>query len=54
MSLNIEQVLIHGDLNRHVPIDLSVTYHHRADELGDKVRLVVLPEAEHFMVIDPS
>lgn len=54
MSLNIEQVLLHGDLNRHVPVELSVAYYQRAIELGDKVRLVLLPEVEHFMVIDPS
>lgn len=54
LPLNIEQVLIHGELDRHVPVDLSVEYFRRANELGDKVRLVVLPEVEHFAVIDPS
>lgn len=54
LPLNIEQILIHGELDRHVPVDLSVEYHRRALELGDKVSLVVLPDVEHFMVIDPS
>lgn len=54
LPLNIEQILIHGELDRHVPVDLSVDYHRRAIELGDKVSLVVLPDVEHFMVIDPS
>ena len=54
LPLNIEQILIHGELDRHVPVNLSVDYHRRAIELGDKVSLVVLPEAEHFMIIDPS
>ena len=54
MPLNVEQILIHGELDRHVPVELSIEYHHRAIEQGDKVRLVVLPDVEHFMVIDPS
>lgn len=54
MPLNIQQILIHGEIERHVPVDLSVAYYQRAIERGDKVRLVVLPEVEHFMVIDPS
>ena len=54
LPLNVEQLLIHGELDRHVPVDLSIEYHRRAIEQGDKVRLVVLPDVEHFMVIDPS
>lgn len=54
LPLNVEQILIHGELDRHVPVDLSIEYHCKAIEQGDKVRLVVLPEVEHFMVIDPS
>jgi len=54
LPLNIEQILIHGELDRHVPVDLSIEYHRRAIEEGDKARLVVLPDVEHFMVIDPS
>jgi len=54
LPLGVEQILIHGELDRHVPVDLSVEYHRSAVEKGDKVGLVVLPEVEHFMVIDPS
>lgn len=54
LPLNVEQILIHGELDLHVPVDLSIEYHRRAIEQGDKVRLIVLPEVEHFMVIDPS
>ena len=54
LPLNVEQVLIHGELDRHVPVELSIEYHRRAIEQGDNVRLIVLPEVEHFMVIDPS
>lgn len=54
LPLNVEQILIHGELDRHVPVELSIAYHRRAIQQGDKVRLIVLPEVEHFMVIDPS
>jgi acetyl esterase/lipase len=53
LPLNVEQVLIHGELDRHVPVTLSMEYHRRARELGDSVILITLPEAEHFMVVDP-
>ncbi|MDN4608787.1 prolyl oligopeptidase family serine peptidase [Sporosarcina sp. F6_3S_P_2] len=54
LPLNVEQIVIHGELDRHVPVHLSIEYHRRAIEQGDKVRLVVLLDVEHFMVIDPS
>jgi acetyl esterase/lipase len=54
LPLNIEQILIHGELDRHVPVDLSKNYYQKAIELGDKASLVVLPEVEHFKIIDPS
>lgn len=54
LPMNVEQILIHGELDRHVPVSLSVDYHRRAVELGDTVRLVTLPEAEHFMIVNPS
>lgn len=53
LPLSVVQILIHGELDRHVPVDLSVEYHRTAIELGDKVRVVVLPEVEHFLLIDP-
>lgn len=54
LPLNVEQILIHGETDRHVPVDLSIEYHRKAIEKGDKVRLVVLPMVEHFMITDPS
>jgi acetyl esterase/lipase len=54
LPLNVEQVLIHGEKDLYVPISLSVEYHRRAMELGDSVRLITLPEADHFMVVDPT
>ncbi|MFJ7936023.1 alpha/beta hydrolase family protein [Sporosarcina sp. NPDC096371] len=54
LPLKVEQILIHGELDRHVPVELSIEYYHKAIDKGDKVRLVVLQDVEHFMVIDPS
>lgn len=54
LPLHIEQILIHGELDRHVPVELSIEYHRKVIEKGGNVRLIVLPKVEHFMVIDPS
>lgn len=54
LPLKVEQILFHGELDRHVPVDLSIEYHRSAIEQGDKVRLIVLPGVEHFKLIDPS
>lgn len=32
LPLNVEQILIHGELDRHVPVELSIEYHRRAIE----------------------
>jgi acetyl esterase/lipase len=54
LPFDVEQVLIHGELDRHVPVELSKKYYQSALEKGDKVKLVVLPDIEHFKVIDPT
>ncbi|WLR42194.1 alpha/beta hydrolase [Bacillus carboniphilus] len=54
LPMGVEQVLIHGEQDRHVPVELSDNYYQRAMEKGDKVSLVVLSEIEHFKVIDPT
>lgn len=54
LPMNVNQILIHGELDRHVPVDLSVEYHRRAIEQDKKVRLLVLPDVEHFKLIDPA
>lgn len=54
LPLNINQIIIHGELDLHVPVDLSVEYHRKAIEQGDKVQLIVLPDVEHFKLINLS
>ncbi|HEX8436355.1 alpha/beta hydrolase [Archangium sp.] len=53
LPLGVKQVLVHGTEDTIVPLSLSAEYHARATKLGDSVRLVSLPGAEHFEVIDP-
>jgi acetyl esterase/lipase len=53
LPLGVKQVLVHGAEDTIVPLTLSTGYHARATRLGDCVRLVSLPGAEHFEVIDP-
>src|SRR5699024_6749233 len=54
LPLDLNQVLIHGELDRHVLVELSKDYYHKAMEKGDRVQLITLPEIEHFKLIDPE
>ena len=54
LPLNVNQILIHGELDLHVPVELSIEYCRKTIQQGDKIRLIVLPETDHFMIIDPS
>jgi len=54
LPLNVEQVLIHGGLDRHVPASLSKDYYDLALEKGDNIRLFILPDVEHFKIINPT
>jgi pimeloyl-ACP methyl ester carboxylesterase len=54
LPLGVPQLLIHGQLDRHVPIELSRRYAERAAALGDPVELVELPATGHFELIDPE
>lgn len=54
LPLDVTQVLVHGALDVHVPVGISQHYYREAEEFGDFVKLVELPNAEHFMVTDPS
>ena len=51
--VNIQQILIHSIEDDTVPVSLSTEYHARATALRDPVRLITLPGAGHFEVINP-
>ncbi|MEV1286711.1 alpha/beta fold hydrolase [Micromonospora sp. NPDC049679] len=46
-------VVIHGELDRQVPAEMSRRYAARARADGGDVTLIALPESEHFGLIDP-
>lgn len=54
LPLGLPQTLIHGGLDTIVPPDMSRDYTAAALALGDPVRLRILPDADHFDVIDPA
>ncbi len=53
LPLGIPQVLIHGKRDDLVPLIVSQEYAHKAALAGDCVRLIELPGADHFVLIDP-
>ncbi|MEH0936844.1 alpha/beta hydrolase family protein [Micromonospora psammae] len=53
VPLRTRTVILHGVLDRQVPIALSRSYAAAAQAAGSEVTLVELPECEHFGLIDP-
>jgi acetyl esterase/lipase len=53
LPLGVPQMLMHGDEDVHVPLELSERYHQAALATGDRCELIVLPGAGHFEVVDP-
>jgi acetyl esterase/lipase len=53
LPLGVSQVLIHGTADANVPLTVSQVYARKAKKAGDSVTLIELPNAEHFVVIDP-
>jgi acetyl esterase/lipase len=53
LPIGIPQILVHGDRDSDVPFELSHHYHSEAAAMGDDARLVTLPGAGHFELIDP-
>ena len=53
LPLGVPQVLIHGELDDVVPIELSRAYQSAARAQGDDVELEALPHTGHFALIDP-
>jgi dipeptidyl aminopeptidase/acylaminoacyl peptidase len=46
-------LLVHGDQDENVPVDLSIAFAEAARSAGDDVELDVRPGIDHFEVIDP-
>ncbi len=54
LPLGVPMLLIHGDADENVPVDLSASFAEAASAAGDDVTLVLRPGIDHFEVIDPS
>jgi len=54
LSIQSEQVLIHGGCDLNVPIGISQSYHKAAIVAGADVKLIEIQNAEHFKVINPK
>lgn len=52
VPVGIRVVLVHGTADENVPFEQSASYHAKASAAGDDVRLVTLPGARHFDLID--
>lgn len=53
-AIPVDQILISGALDPIVPPRLGEHYLQRAQERGETVRHIVLPDAGHFELIDPT
>lgn len=54
LPLGVKTVLIHGDADTKVPIELSEAYQARARANGDDVQLIEIPGATHFDLTDEN
>jgi acetyl esterase/lipase len=54
IPLGVPTLLVHGEADPIVPVVQSETYRDRATDAGDDVTARLLPDVDHFAVIDPD
>ena len=54
LPIKIKQVLLHGELDSHVPVELSKEYFLKAVEKDCDIELFILRDIEHFKIIEPN
>jgi acetyl esterase/lipase len=54
LPLGVPQLLVHGEEDDTVPVELSRAYHAAAVAAGDRVDLVTLPGVGHYEHLDPA
>jgi pimeloyl-ACP methyl ester carboxylesterase len=54
LPLRVPQLLVHGERDRHVPVDISRRYADAARAAGDDLELVTPPAVAHMELIDPD
>lgn len=50
----VRTAILHGTLDRHVPVEMSRRYAAAAQRSGCNVRITELPDSEHFSLINPQ
>ena len=54
LPLGVKQVIVHGEVDRTVPLSMATEYTDAAQKKRDEVKLVVIEKAGHFEVVDPK
>ncbi len=54
VPIGIPQILIHGTADEDVPLEISERYVSAARARGDEARLIPIPGAGHYELIDPG
>lgn len=54
LPLGVPHTLVHGTADTSVPSAISTGYHQEAVKHGDHCKLMLLPDVEHFELIDPA
>ena len=54
LPLSVPQMLVHGTADDRVPYAMSEAYATKAQAAGDNVRLITLPDVDHFALIDST
>jgi len=54
LPLGVKQIIVHGEVDKTVPLSMATEYAGAAKTKGDDVKLVVIEKAAHFEVVDPK
>jgi len=54
LPLGVPQLLVHGELDEVVPVELSRDYARAAGEAGDEAELVIIAGCGHYEHLDPG
>ncbi|MGH7810500.1 MAG: alpha/beta hydrolase family protein, partial [Candidatus Binatia bacterium] len=54
LPLGVKQIIVHGEVDKTVPLSMATEYAEAAKKKGDDAQLVVIEKAAHFEVVDPK
>lgn len=54
LPLGVKQIIVHGEIDRTVPLSQATEYAEAAKKRGDDVKLALIEKAAHFEVVDPK